>query len=178
MKQKGISTVLIIVLLVALLIAAVVGATYYLTSQKYEGTSQAIPSPVPTTAFVPSPTVMPTVLAQPTEVEEASSVPAGWLTYENQEYGFTISYPPNYQALDDSENLYGWPKAIVLIYGGGQSYDLPIEVWDTATEYQAKYTAQLSSLTVKQVGGKYITLLNMNNEPEVDQIIATFTTTE
>ena len=174
MKQKGILTILIIVLLVGLLIAVVAGATYYLTTQKDEGMSQVIPSPVPTTASTPSPTVMPTVPAQPTEAGQTTNIPAGWLTYENQQYGFEISYPANYQALDDAENLYGWPDAVVLFYGGGQSYDLPVEVWGTPSEYQAKYATQLSSLTIKQVNGKYITLLDMNNEPEVDQIIATF----
>lgn len=174
MKQKGI----LIALAIVLLIASVAGATYYLTARKYETTEQIVPSPAPIITFAPTATVTPTTQPQPTEAEEAASIPANWLTFENQEYGFEISYPANYRALDDEENLYGWPKAIVLLYGGGQSYDLPIEVWDTVSEYEAKYKNQLDNLTVKEAKGKYITLVNMNRKEEVDQIIATFRPTD
>jgi hypothetical protein len=75
--------------------------------------------------------------------------------------------------LTDKENLYGWPKAIVLIYAGGQSYDLPIEYWTTETEYKTKYKNQ-TNLVVKKVGNFYITLVNANLDPEVDKIIETF----
>lgn len=104
-----------------------------------------------------------------------SPIPDGWQTYTNDEYGFSISFPANYKALTDANNLYGWPNAVVLIYGGGQSYDLPIEVWDTESEYLAKYPNQ-SNLVVKKVGAKYITLMNVNLEAEVDEIISTFKT--
>ena len=62
----------------------------------------------------------------------------------------------------------------MLIYGGGQSYDLPIEIWSTVSEYENKYKNQMGDLTIKKVGGKYITLLNTNHKEEVDQIIVTF----
>ena len=164
MKQKGI----IFALITFLLLAAGAGGAYYFLNQNKTTAPLPVASPTP----LPSPTVKP----QPTEVEEKSSIPSGWLTYRNQEYGFEISYPENYQALDDEENLCGWPNGIVLIYGGGQSYDLPIEVWDTVSEYENKYKTQLDDLTVKKVGNKYITLLNMNREEEVNQIIDTFST--
>lgn len=100
-------------------------------------------------------------------------IPNGWLTYTNDTYGFSVSYPPGYKALNDAENLYGWPKAVVLIYSGGQSYDLPVEIWDSAAEYQNKYKNQ-TNVTAHPVKGKVVTLTNTNYLPEVDQIIATF----
>ena len=120
---------------------------------------------------------IPTPQPQITQTAEVPDIPGGWKTYKNDAYGFEISYPENYQALYDSENLYGWPDAVVLLYSGGQSYDIPIEVWDSVSEYQSKYP-NTENLTVKQVGNKYITLLNMNFGEEVDEIIKTFRLTE
>jgi hypothetical protein len=96
---------------------------------------------------------------------------ANWKTYTNSEYGFQIKYPDSYQIVSDN---YGWPKAIFMLYKGGQSYDLVIEIWDKESDYKSKYENLQTTLVVKEVAGKFITLLNMNNEPEVDQIIATF----
>lgn len=96
-----------------------------------------------------------------------------WKLYKNEMYGFQIFHPASYKVLNDKENLYGWPDAIVLLYKGGQSYDLPIEVWDSKAEYVAKYKDD-PRMTVKEVKGKYITLFNMNTVDEVNEIIATF----
>lgn len=104
-----------------------------------------------------------------------TSTKAGWQIYQNDQYGFSLSYPPQFQALTDAQNLYGWPNAVVLFYSGGQSYDLPVEVWNSQAEYETKYPAGMANLTVKQVGNKYITLVNSNFSPVVDEIIATFT---
>lgn len=96
-----------------------------------------------------------------------------WILYKNEQNGFQIFHPDSYKVLSDKENLYGWPNAIVLLYNGGQSYDLPIEVWDSKAEYEAKYQ-DAPNLTIKEVKGKFITFLNMNSEEEVDEIINTF----
>jgi hypothetical protein len=156
MKNRAVE----IILLVLLIGVSVVFAYYYGTQkgkfEEVEEPGETLLSPAS------SPTTIPT-----------TNIPAGWKTYINQEYGFEISYPPSYQALTDEENLYGWPKAIVLFYGGGQSYDLAIEHWNTQVEYEDKYQNQ-TNLAVKKIGGTYITLLNANFEAEVDQIIATF----
>ena len=120
--------------------------------------------------------IIPTEEPQPTPTPE-SNIPAGWKVYKNETYGFQIAYPEGYKVLADKNNLYGWPNAVALIYRGGQSYDLPIEVWDSTSAYLKKYQNE-ESLVAKKVGGKYITLVNLNKNPEVDKIIATFTLLE
>ena len=174
MGQKNSSTV-IIILLVILLLLIVGGGAYYLGLQKSgsvaEQTIVSISEVQPTIPFsTPVPTTVPTVISEETQE-------AGWQVYKNSQYGFQISYPSGYQALNDAENLYGWPKAVVLFYNGGQSYDLPVEVWDSEAEYQAKYPGTMNNLTVKRVGDKFITLLNTNYSEEVEQIIATLRVT-
>lgn len=130
------------------------------------------------TAPTPTPTATPT--ATPTQEASPSASPAsvtGWKTYTNTQYGFTLNYPNTYQVLTDSKNLYGWPKAVALLYKGGQSYDLAIEVWDSEAEYKQKYTAG-EDVTAFQKNGKAITLLNTNKDSEVARIISTFKFTE
>lgn len=116
-------------------------------------------------------------LPTPTPESNISNIPAGWKVYKNETYGFQIAYPEGYKVLTDKNNLYGWPNAVALIYGGGQSYDLPIEVWNSTSAYLEKYQNE-ESLVVKKIGNKYITLVNTNKNPEVDKIIATFTLLE
>ncbi len=172
MKDK----LIIIVLAILLLSVGIAFAYYYGTQQaKTPDTPAAYVTGVPQDdEAVLSPTVELAVSeAVPTTTVAESNVPTGWKTYTNETYGFKISYPPEYKALDDSDNLYGWPHAVVLLYKGGQSYDLPIEHWNSQAEYEGKYP-DLSNVTVRKVGDRYITLLNANYNTEVDSIIATF----
>ena len=104
--------------------------------------------------------------------EEEEILPENWLSYDNTEYGFSISYPNNYKALDDSENLYGWPNAVVLLYGGGQSYDIVVEAWDSKAEYESKYPSE--ELVVSKIGDKYITVADITKESENTEIIESF----
>lgn len=174
MKERGqISTVLVIIVF---LLLGVVGLLVYQNLQLQKLVQDKVSQSNKTENEIPEITPTTSVQEQttPTPVAESqTNIPKGWLTYKNEKYGFQISYPPNYKALTDKNNLYGWPKAVVLIYSGGQSYDLPIEVWDNASEYQAKYRNE-PNLTVKKIGSKYITLVNTNGTPEVDEIISTF----
>jgi len=163
-KQKSLLLIAIII------VVAILGATgaYYLGTQNRRSTSQQTPSPTSS----PIPATEP----QPTETAQETNIPPNWLTYKNSEYGFEISYPENFQALDDQENLYGWPKGVVLLYGGGQSYDIAIEAWDSQSEYESKYPS--NDLVVNKIGDKYITVADITKEEENTEIISTFKITD
>lgn len=149
----------------------------------YLGSRQAV-TKSETAVAMPTPTVTPTpatgtpISLTPTASPTATKVPPGWDTYQNTPYGFEISFPKPYQALTDANSLSGWPDAVVLIYNGGQAYDVVIEHWDTKAEYESKYASQMQNLTVYQVNGKYLTLLDSTDEPLNAQIIATFILTK
>ncbi len=165
MKKGFVQTLL----LVLLIIVSIAFAYYYGTQQKGKTDSFLIPQESETQEEVEkTPSLAPSLTPTP-----PSNIPYGWGTYTNEEYGFEISYPSSYKALTDKENLYGWPNGIVLIYGGGQSYDLAIEHWSTQLDYENKYKNQ-SNITVKKIGDVYISMLNANFESEVDEIIKTF----
>lgn len=131
--------------------------------------------PTPTTEKTPAPILTVTVTTAPTSSPApTSTIPAGWLTYTNKSLGFSISYPSTYKTLDDKENLSGWKNDVVLIYKGGQSYDLVIQQWKSEAEYKAQYPNATSELTVYKIGSTFITLLNSNKDAEVSTIINTF----
>lgn len=163
------------VVLVILVIGISVGFAYYYGTQKGKekpGAESVTESPkevTETLSQIPSPTETTTPAATPT-----SNLPIGWQIYTNKQYGFEISYPEKYKVLTDKESMYGWEKAVALIYGGGQSYDLAIEAWTTEAEYQKKYDSTYKNVVVKKVGNFYITLLNTNYDSKVDEIIETF----
>lgn len=156
-----------ILLLVLLVGVSVVFAYYYGTQ---EGRVNNLSVSESTELSVLSPTLVPSIVPS---LAPTSSLPSGWITYSNDKYAFEISYPASYKALTDKENLYGWPKGIVLFYKGGQSYDLVIEHWESQSEYENKYKNQ-ANVVIKKVGDYYISLLNNNFDSEVEQIIGTF----
>ncbi len=119
----------------------------------------------------------PTAMATATPIQTSPPTPTpkpGWKKYTNDKYGFEFSYPEKYKVLTDSTNLYGWPKAILLLYKEGQSYDMAVEIWGSEAEYKQKYNSGINDLTVFQKDGKFITLLNTNKDPEVAEIISSF----
>jgi hypothetical protein len=128
------------------------------TQNKSTTTSQ---SPIPATE---SPSV--------SDVEQKSNIPTGWKIYSNSQYNFEISYPANYKVLTSKDDLYGWPDAILLLYGGGQAYDVAIEVWDTEAEYKAKYPGV--SLAVYSINGKFITISDQTLSEDNKTIIQSF----
>jgi len=105
-----------------------------------------------------------------TQVTPATPVP----TYKNSKYGFGISYEKPYRVLEDKDSLSGYPHAIALVYGGGQAYDIVIEVWDTKAAYEKEYKTRLSDLTVHEMNGKFITFLDMTKEANNEKIIKSF----
>lgn len=119
----------------------------------------------------PAPTAVP---PQPTEIPPGPSIPTGWNTYRNDQIGFEISYPTNYQALDDANNLYGWTNGVVLLYNSGQSYDIAIQLWNSQVEYESEFSGQMGNITVHPVGNQFLTIMNITQEPENPAIIATF----
>ena len=116
----------------------------------------------PTVSVSVTPDILPTI-----------SIPTGWKTFISEKYGFSISFPASYKALTDKDDLYGWPNGVVLLYNGGQSYDLAIEHWNSLEEYEKVYKNETRTY-IKNIGREYISLLNMNNTTEVEKIIETF----
>jgi hypothetical protein len=105
----------------------------------------------------------------------ASSAPEGWLMYDNEVYGYYFHYPPQYQVLTDETNLYGWKNGVVLLYNGGQSYDIAVQVWETAEEMATVYGGEDERLHVYPTGTQIISVMNITNEAENDGIIGSFT---
>jgi hypothetical protein len=167
MKQKG--SVLVYLLIIVIAVAGM-GAAYYFGTQKSDKKATVTPFPTPILTSSPTPTQIP----QASPTAQQSNIPVGWSTYQNTQYGFEISYPSNYQALDDSENLYGWPNGVVLFYKGGQAYDIAVEVWDSETEYQSKYGTNNAQVTAYSVGNKFVTLMDNTQDAENASVIATF----
>jgi hypothetical protein len=164
MKQKGNTIIIVVILVIAL---AAIG---YLVYQNMQLKKQAVtPSPVPTTINSVVPTSIPTATASPSQ-----SLKPGWKLYQNQQYGFEFSYPSEYKVSTSKDDLYGWPDAILLLYKGGQSYDLAVEIWETEAQYKAKYNDSSILTVFKAKDGKFVTLLNQNKDPEVSEIIDTF----
>lgn len=94
-----------------------------------------------------------------------------WKTYENSTYGFSFKYPDAYK---ETQDTYGYPNAVIMLVavGPAQSYSLVVEVWDTKTAFKDKYNTEPD--LIEKVGNKYITLWNMNDEEEIDDVIDTF----
>ena len=166
MRQKGNVIVIVLILTIA---AAAIGFLVYQNTQLRKQATVPSQAPTPTASIVPTPATTPT---------PSPSLKPGWKLYQNGQYDFEFSYPATYKVLTDSENLYGWPKAILLLYKGGQSYDMAVEVWNTEAEYKAKYTDTSTFSVFKTGNGKFITLLNQNKDPEVAEIISTFKFTD
>ena len=141
----------------------------------YASPDNPAPTQMPASTTDPNETSQPqaTPTTEVVEVEPTSDPYADWLTYQNAAHGFKVRYPDNYQALDDENNLYGWPNAVVLLHGGGQAYDIAIQVWDSEEEYEEQMRSGANYI-VKQVGDKYITLLNNTDEDTNQEIINSF----
>jgi hypothetical protein len=158
---------LIIVIVLVLIILVSVGGYLYI-SQTNKTSLVSSPTTQPVRTLIPSPQPQ----KQPISPSPESTIPANWKTYTNSAYGFEISFPENYQALDSPDDLYGWPNGVVLIYGGGQAHDVAIEIWDNQTDYQGKYPNE--EVEKHSIGTKYLTIADITGEVINSEIIFTF----
>lgn len=164
------------VILLAVVAVLLIGITVFFLAKN------AAPVPEPAsltpTTVAPSVTAIPSTVTLPTPSSPAASptktVSSDWSIYKNAAYGFEISFPKPYKMLDSKDDLSAYPQGIVLIYKGGQAYDVIIEVWDAKAAYETNYGSRVSDLTVIESKGKFITLLDNTGEPDNEKIIASF----
>lgn len=170
-KSSGFSSILIIIPVVIVLAVA---AFIYFQSQNTPTTPVQVTPTAPAQA-----TQSPTMPSPTASSSSATPVPTTAVTsdlsvYKNAKYGFTVAYPKPYKVLDSKDDLSGYPKGVALLYTGGQSYDIVIEVWDTKAEYEANYEARVSDLKVVESKGKFITIFDNTGSPENQKIIESF----
>lgn len=90
--------------------------------------------------------------------------------YENKQIGYSIIYPNNYQVVDDNS----WKNSDLVLYKGGQVYDLVIQVWNTKQEYEEYFEdnpAAYENMVVYKINEKFLTLVNMGEDSEVAEIV-------
>jgi len=112
----------------------------------------------------------------PEETKECTD----WLTYTNNEYGFSIQYPPKYKTVLDT---YGWKNSVVNFIETDprtQSYRAAISIWNSPNDYSANDSYSAMKYEVYKVGEKYAVISYMAGEGEDEiatewqDIIATF----
>ena len=149
--MKNINTLLVIIVI------ALIGI-YFFKSQDVQKVSE-----------LPSESTQAEVVQKEVVLEETSAFAN---IYTNALFGFEMSYPDTCDALDDSNNLYGWPNGVVLFYCGGQAYAIAVEEWNTVVAYQAKYSS--NEVVVEMIDGHYITIFDMAKTQISADVIATF----
>lgn len=175
-KNSKLTLLIAGIFLFFLVITAALG---YFIYQNYQLQQKMLPPNQNTaTDTQPEITTTPTDVSSPTATTTAATATPNphpdWETYTSQDHGFKFSYPPEFEALDSVDDLYGWPDGVALLYKGGQAYDIPIEIWDNQSDYQTKYQNRLSELEVKQINGKYVTFLNNTDNQFFQEIVNTF----
>jgi hypothetical protein len=167
-------------ILLPLIVIALLAVVWFGGGSKYFNSIISTPSPAPIQTPVasvsPVETATPTPVSTVGEVSQKKVVPAGWNSYSNTDYNFSISFPSDYKVLTSKEDLYGWPKAVVLLYAGGQAYDVVIEVWNTEAEYKTAHPGE--NLAVYQVNGKFVTVLDQTKNAETESIVNSFSLTK
>ena len=118
--------------------------------------------------------ITPTVAKADAIPRPAVQVPEGWMIYTNEDLGFSFAYPDNYSVLTDEDNLYGWENGVLLIYDGGQSYDIVVQIWDSIEEPESIYGNRMVDAAVFEKGGQIITVFDITKEADNATIISTF----
>jgi len=103
-----------------------------------------------------------------------TSVPNNLATYKNDTYKFELNYPKEYDLLTTKDDLYGYPNGILLLYNGGQTYDVVVEVWNTKAEIENAYSFMMQNVTIYEVNGKFISLLINSDNAETQAIKNSF----
>jgi len=101
-------------------------------------------------------------------------LPTGWPIYENIEYKFQISYPEQFNALDNADSLYGWENGIVLFYDGGQAFNIVIQWWNSEEEIESKFPGMMEQVVTYKVYDKFLTIFNITGEPQFEEIVNSF----
>lgn len=104
-------------------------------------------------------------------LELVTSAAVSGTTYTNEKYGFELTYDAPYKVLVDKDNLYGYPNGVILIYKGGQAYDIVVEAWDTKAAYEKQYSSQMAKVTVLENKGKFITFFDNTESDGNNKII-------
>lgn len=162
-KEPQIKNSLLFIMSILLLIAVTLAALFYFQIQRLS--KQLTENTVPEETATNTPTQTP---------QASPTMKPGWKLYTNTKYEFEFIYPETYKVLTDPTNLYGWPKAVLLLYKGGQSYDMAVEIWNTEAEYKEKYNSSAFDIKVFKTGNKFITLLNTNKDAEITEVISSF----
>jgi hypothetical protein len=121
-----------------------------------------------------TPELPPPAASAPPATPEPTPLPVGWAIYRSEDEGFEIAYPTSYAPLDDSDNLYGWPNGLLLLYNAGQSYDIVVQVWDSVEEYESALGSDVSRAMVFPSEGRFFTVMDITQEPDNASVIATF----
>lgn len=96
-----------------------------------------------------------------------------WNTFTSDEEIFEIKYPNNFSVVEDQIT---WPNSVLILSKGNRVDDLVIESWENETQYKSKYNSgkYINSIKIQTFGTNTYTLLNVNNDPQVEEIISTF----
>ncbi|MFC1622234.1 hypothetical protein ACFL13_02560 [Patescibacteria group bacterium] len=103
--------------------------------------------------------------------EENTKVTDG---YKDDELNFDILFPAGCGVSNEELDTYGWPNGVVLIYCGGETYDVAVEVWDTEEEFRDKYPDEENLVVEMLEDGRYLTVVDIANEQYSANILKTF----
>lgn len=177
MNQKG--NVAIIIAVTIVVLALLAGLFYFLSQNQVQISVNPDSSPKATRQTDPT---FPTPVTNNEENSNTTPTPKttaetdNTLTYKNSEYGFEFEYPKGYEALDDSDNLYGWKNGIVLLYGGGQAYDFAVQVWSSTEDFENNFGPNKEDVEIVEGNGKVFSLYNVSGNEKLQEVIDTFKT--
>jgi hypothetical protein len=64
---------------------------------------------------------------------------------------------------------------ILLLYNGGQSYDIAVQIWDSTEDMKASYGGEDERLHTFALGTQILSIMNITNEANSETIIESFT---